>query len=66
MALRGLTNLENKVALAVEAALPFATSPQTGWSEVTKTRKEICKKVAKEAVRIVREWDDADYRPRGR
>ena len=62
MALRGLTNLENKVALAIEAALPFATSPKTGWTEVPSERRAICAKAAKDAVLIVRQWDDADYR----
>lgn len=52
--LRGLTKLENEVALAIETALPFSTSGQTGWKEVTPDRKKMVATAARAALAIVR------------
>lgn len=52
--LRGVTRLENDVALAIESTLPFCTSPQSGWKEVTPGRKKMVVAAARVALAVVR------------
>lgn len=47
--LRGTNKVTNAIALAVEKSLPYATSPVTGWREVTPGRKVMCVEAAREA-----------------
>ena len=48
--LRGVNKMENAVALAIESALPNATSPNTGWKDVSPDRKKMCMEAARRAI----------------
>jgi hypothetical protein len=52
--LRGVTKIENDVAMAIESALPYSTSRLTGWKEVTLGRKKIVVAAARAALTAVR------------
>jgi hypothetical protein len=56
--LRGVTKRENAIALAIEAALPFSTSAQTGWREVTPERKAMCVAAARAAIAATPQQDN--------
>lgn len=56
--LSGTNKVTNAIALAVEAALPYPTSPRDGWRRVTPGRKDICRDAASRAVLYL---DEAGY-----
>jgi hypothetical protein len=48
--LRGVNKVLNDVALAIESALPNATSSKTGWKDVSPERKRMCMEAARLAI----------------